>query len=549
MAAVAALLVQGPAAGAYEVGVISGFHDPRPIAASPVASEVFVGEVTQNPSDAFFYLGAVQSTSCGSPLPWSVPLTVGATASPSNLVFERTGGRIWVLTAEDISSVDPATCLSSGAAIDVPDANDPLRGLDVNPAGTRLYAANPSTSTSNPDTVSVINLVDRTLIRNALLGTGTDPGGLAVSPDGSKVYVTARTDDTVWSLNTADNTSFTLVASGSHVDDPNSVEFSPDGSLAYVANASNVPAGIPALTVIDTATGAVVSNVDTSPGFSAIDVAVSPDGRFVYVLNSGSQSISVVSAATRTLVASIPVSVVGPFPWAIAISPTGTRAWVSGAASDKVAEVRLGPGAPTGLSAAASPGGSSASIAFTAGTDNGQAITGYEYSLDGGAWTAAGASSTPVSVSGLAAGSSYSVRLRAINGQAPGDPSAPLAFTVPAAPSPSPSPVPPARVTVASVSTRITRSAVEIRSRVSVSSAGSLTQVASRRLGRSTRTLCRASRRVSAAGLTTLTCRIGRSGRAELRRRSLKLTLRTSLAPRAGSAVSSSRSLTIARRR
>ena len=72
--------------------------------------------------------------------------------------------------------------------------------------------------------------------------------------------------------------------------------------------------------------------------------------------------------------------------------------------------------APTAL--VATPGNGSATIAFTPGADNGSAITNYEYSLSGGLWTALspGDAASPVTITGLTNGTTYSVRLRAING-------------------------------------------------------------------------------------------------------------------------------------
>ncbi len=56
-------------------------------------------------------------------------------------------------------------------------------------------------------------------------------------------------------------------------------------------------------------------------------------------------------------------------------------------------------------------------IAFTAGSDNGSAITNYEYSLDSGSWIALSPtdSTSPITISGLTADVSYSIRLRATN--------------------------------------------------------------------------------------------------------------------------------------
>jgi hypothetical protein len=73
--------------------------------------------------------------------------------------------------------------------------------------------------------------------------------------------------------------------------------------------------------------------------------------------------------------------------------------------------------APTAL--VATPGNNSASIAFTAGANNGSPITNYEYSTNGGStWTAFSPSQTtsPVTITGLTNGITYQVKLHAISG-------------------------------------------------------------------------------------------------------------------------------------
>ena len=99
------------------------------------------------------------------------------------------------------------------------------------------------------------------------------------------------------------------------------------------------------------------------------------------------------------------------------------------------------PAAPAGLVATA--GSSSASVAFTPGSDNGSAITNYEYSTDNGStWTARNpaATSSPILISGLNNGTAYSIKLRALNSVGSGDASSAVSVT-PVAP-PTPTPVP-----------------------------------------------------------------------------------------------------------
>lgn len=79
------------------------------------------------------------------------------------------------------------------------------------------------------------------------------------------------------------------------------------------------------------------------------------------------------------------------------------------------------PLAPTGVSA--TPGQGSATVAFTAAAANGAVVTNYEYSTDGGTtWAAANPAVTtsPLTITGLTAGTSYAISIRAVNAVGPG---------------------------------------------------------------------------------------------------------------------------------
>ncbi len=88
------------------------------------------------------------------------------------------------------------------------------------------------------------------------------------------------------------------------------------------------------------------------------------------------------------------------------------------------------PGAPT--IGTITPGNRQLSVAFTAGSSGGSSITNYEYSTDGGTtWVARspGATNSPLTITGLTNGTSYSVRLRAVNSEGSGTASSALSAT------------------------------------------------------------------------------------------------------------------------
>jgi hypothetical protein len=96
------------------------------------------------------------------------------------------------------------------------------------------------------------------------------------------------------------------------------------------------------------------------------------------------------------------------------------------------------PGIPTSLVATA--GNTSVSVAFTAPSTNGSAITNYQYSTNGGSTFTAFSpadSASPVSITGLTNGTTYTVQLKAVNAAGAGTASSSVTatpYTVPGAP-------------------------------------------------------------------------------------------------------------------
>jgi predicted RecA/RadA family phage recombinase len=83
-------------------------------------------------------------------------------------------------------------------------------------------------------------------------------------------------------------------------------------------------------------------------------------------------------------------------------------------------------------------------IFFTAGTNGGSSITDYEYSIDNGStWISSGSTSSPITISGLTNGTSYQIKLRAVNTAGSGNASLAVSAT-PLLPASTPQPPAPA---------------------------------------------------------------------------------------------------------
>jgi hypothetical protein len=113
----------------------------------------------------------------------------------------------------------------------------------------------------------------------------------------------------------------------------------------------------------------------------------------------------------------------GEFAGTVDFDPgTGTTNLISAGGKD-VFILRLDPSGDARASAAPSAptlnsitgGDRRVTITFTAGANNGAAITDYEYSLNGASYTSAGTTSSPLTITGLSGRTAYSVTLKARN--------------------------------------------------------------------------------------------------------------------------------------
>lgn len=195
------------------------------------------------------------------------------------------------------------------------------------------------------------------------------PEAIAISPDGTKAYVSNYDASTVTPINLITGEPGTPISVGAN---PFSgIVFTPDGSKAYVTcyGGGVVP--------IDVATNTpeteITANLNGPEG-----IAITPDGTKVYVCNENDASITVIDVATNTPGTPIPI---GNFPWSIAITPDGSKAYVTCRNDNTVVPVDLStdtPGTPISISGnvwsvAIAPNGTKAYVSNSSG-DNIQTI-------------------------------------------------------------------------------------------------------------------------------------------------------------------------------
>lgn len=198
----------------------------------------------------------------------------------------------------------------------------PLTLLIIAPFGASgspfLYVAN-----NGNGSVSVIDAATNSIAKTI---TGLDdPSSVAITPDDKEVYVGSPGADTIWVIDTATNTvtsTFEVTVPGYGFGfAPQGMVFSPDGSRLWVTTGSQ-----DYVVLIDTADHdglAAIYGFDDPTG-----EAITPNGDYLYVVDSGqgSQAVSVLSTATRSV-----TQIIHGFslPTDIAIDSTGTYGYVA----------------------------------------------------------------------------------------------------------------------------------------------------------------------------------------------------------------------------
>ncbi len=170
-----------------------------------------------------------------------------------------------------------------------------------------------------PSTISVFNAATLAPSRSIVTGSGGD--GIALSPDGKKMFVTV---DTKRQLQAIDTSTGAILATipipiGVSGTPPLEVVMNPDGAHIYVFAPQVVPNSL--LLAMDTTTYQVTASQSIAFSGSLGPLLASPDGKHLYFeIGFVNQYIQVIDAATLALTGQIPVN---QSPSGLAVTPSG----------------------------------------------------------------------------------------------------------------------------------------------------------------------------------------------------------------------------------
>ena len=213
-----------------------------------------------------------------------------------------TAGSGFTSTDGTVSVIDTTTHAVRGPYA----AGTAATGIAVSPDGSRLYVA---TELWNSN-VMVMETATMTVIGTVYLGYFNYPiDGAFTPPDGKRLYMIAgaqgseMAEGAVMVIDTDPlSGTYNQVIGGLSAYDlgigfPADVVFSPDGGRAYVSDA-----GGNTVTVIDTSTNTVIGTIATtlSPASGSRHIAISPDGNTLYITDSAAGSVVTVSVASMT---------------------------------------------------------------------------------------------------------------------------------------------------------------------------------------------------------------------------------------------------------
>jgi YVTN family beta-propeller protein len=246
----------------------------------------------------------------------------GTCPSPAGLAVTPDGSRVYVANhGNGTVSVIATSANTVSATITIPPcdcASSSPTGVAITPDGTRAYVTDTSRSAIEVIDTNPASGTYNTVTFTITADVSSPVGPIAITPDGTAAFYTFGTGS-VGRIDTTTNNHTTTITVGSN---PTGIAVTPNNAFIYVTNnggttVSVIPNTFPTFSPVTPVT----------VGSRPYSVAITPNGLFAYVVNQGSNSVSVINTTTQFVVATVPPTCI--FTNQIAITPDGTHAYVA----------------------------------------------------------------------------------------------------------------------------------------------------------------------------------------------------------------------------
>lgn len=181
--------------------------------------------------------------------------------------------------------------------------------IAITPDGTQVWVINEFDST-----ISIINSTTLSVI--STLSFGNFLFDIAITPNGITAYVVDEGSDAVYPITVSNQFIGSAITVG---DSPAGICILPNGVKAYVTNGGDNT--VTPITISSNIAGATINVGNTPQG-----IASTPDSAHVYVANSEDDTVSAIRTSDNSVIATVNV---GSNPNGVAVNPSGTAAYVT----------------------------------------------------------------------------------------------------------------------------------------------------------------------------------------------------------------------------
>ncbi len=284
---------------------------------------------------------ANSSGSIGSSDVTSITLTCQSLATPYLYVANAAANKVAAFGVNATTGGLTAIDLRSEVTLVSPT------GLAVDPEGRYLYVANAGitngTAAISTFAISSAPGSEGTLSPLGTTDTAGNPTGIAVSADGKHVYAAGTSGLNGQLRGFSLQSGGTLAALGggtySAGSTPRGVAVDPLGRFVYVANNGS---GTISVFTRNASSGALTAGVSALAGSQPQSLAIDPGGRWLYAVNAGSQELTTYRIdGTNGTLTQVQAKALAHAPYDLAVHPRGTHVYAVFNSSDLVATYRI----------------------------------------------------------------------------------------------------------------------------------------------------------------------------------------------------------------